>query len=122
MLKQTHTYKTVIATFSALLGAIVLLHGMHVKDLFNVSQTPHIVAKTGEEVVKLLGELHHHIDKQTLKSLAQSADGTMQVDARSLRLLRQAVGQPLRLSILKCWATYLQFWISLQYRTVFNVL
>lgn len=72
--------------FCAALSAMVVLHGAHAKELISLSSAGHAL-KTVDEASKLASDLHHHTDKQTLKTFHPGDAG--QLDGRSLRLLRQ---------------------------------
>lgn len=114
MNKNKHKSPSLFPVFSVLLGMLVLLHGIHGKDLLGLTAlAPHINSKLNDEI-KLLHELHHHIDKQTLKSLTQAADGVWQLTMRSMRLLKQHSAQQLRVSMWQRWATYFWVWIALR--------
>lgn len=71
--------KSNFSIVAALISLSVVLNSAHVKDLAFVSK------QEDQQVVKLAGELHNHVDKVG-KSLLKVAGDSPQADARSLRL------------------------------------
>lgn len=93
------------ALFSLTIALSVLLSGMHAKDLPALSTqvkkpSQAAIRKTGKDDAgashgKLVGEVHNHIDKQTLKSaLKVFGDQNMQADARHLKRQRHQSRRP----------------------------
>jgi hypothetical protein len=78
---------------SGILAAAVVLGCVHGKDLARLSadQSDAKVHASDTQATKISGELHNHIDKQSLQSLLKVSTGdtanTHAIDNRSLRLL-----------------------------------
>ncbi len=74
-------------TFYILLSLTFLLYGMHSKELASLSSVPRFSVDAGaiayDGGAKLANDLHHHMDKQTLKSLIKySSETLIQIEAR----------------------------------------
>lgn len=75
---------------------------------------PDIKIHAEEHNSKIASDLHNHIDKQTFKSLVKhSSDTGFQVDARSLRMLKEELFESRKLPQLKVWLAYLRAKLSM---------
>lgn len=82
----THPTQKIVA---AALIAAVILGGLHGKEIAKLAGDSGDIKAHTDAQTKVIGELHNHIDKQTLHSLLKVSGGDTgnQVDNRSLRLL-----------------------------------
>lgn len=107
----TQFFSTFLCT---LLSTVVILYGMHTKDVLYLSNAQIYTDSkihTSDEGAKLSADLHHHIDKQSLKSLQKYAgDSGLQLDTRSLRILKEELQtlETRQFAQLKSWLTHLR--------------
>ncbi len=99
-----------IATLCIFLTFSVVLYGLRFKDIASLSSATPVDLRHhhSDESSKLIGDLHHHADKQVLKSLLKhSGDNGIQIDARSLRILKEEL-RSWKLFQVKSWLAYLR--------------
>lgn len=115
---KTNIFKIVFtALFAHVMCATVILAHVHAKDavsLSNQQNAANAKISGGDITAKALGDLHHHIDKTTLKS--HTADASTQARIRELKPLEGAeFDQSLR-DYLEDLLIRLQFGTSLLFR------
>lgn len=86
---NTNTTKFLTASLLApLMCVTVVLSHVHAKDAVSLLRTPGAVKLSGNEITaKALGDLHHHIDKASLKNITGDTGTTTAGRVRSLNPL-----------------------------------
>lgn len=93
---KTNTLKIGLATFLAhLMCLTVVLAHVHAKDAVSVASQQSVAKLTGSDITtKALSDLHHHIDKTSLKM--HTGDVTTQARVRELEPLNAEFEPTLR--------------------------
>jgi hypothetical protein len=89
-MKQKLTIKmSVVAIIACLISLVVILSSAHAKDIVSAgalsNATSSTMYKTGDMTAKAMGDIHNHIDKQTVKSI--SMDQPLTARQRELKAL-----------------------------------
>jgi len=115
---KTNIFKLIFtATLAHLMCATVILAHLHAKDavsLANQQNAANAKISGGDITAKALGDLHHHIDKMSLKM--HTGDASTQARVRELEPLLGAEFDPSFRDYLEDLMIRLQFGTSLFFR------
>lgn len=102
------------AILSLAIALSVVLSGTHAKDItaIPVRESDTTAHRTDEQqIIKVSGELHNHVDKQAGKVFSSSDNP--QSDTRSLRLVRDVKkARRTPLSTIDAWREYLALYLG----------
>lgn len=93
-MKKTKTKPTKIQVYTlaivaCFLSLTVVMSSAHAKDIVkDTSRDVGMTSRTVDPVAKAIGDLHNHIDKQTLKSI--SMDNPVSARQREIKALNEA--------------------------------
>lgn len=113
---KTNIFKIITtALFAHAMCATVVLAHVHAKDAVSLANQQAVAKLSGSDITaKAVGDLHHHIDKTSLKM--QTADNAVQARVRELEPLKSPDFDPSLRDYLEDFLTRFHFGFSLLVR------